>query len=380
MVNQSFDSINRETLQQFLDSAGALDAQAMEQARQRQSELAKPPGSLGKLEDLAVQLAGITGQVCSQIGRKMLLVFCADNGVVKEGVSSCPQSVTAAQTVNLARGKTGAAVLARHFGCELRVFDVGVAADLDESGVYTHKVAYGTANIAEGPAMSEQEALQAISIGAHAAIKAAADGAQVIGVGEMGIGNTTTAAAVLCALTGKAVKEVTGKGAGLTREAYENKCAVVERALSVNPADRPDVIDVLAKLGGLDIAAMTGAFLGAAQARVPVVVDGFISAVAALCAYRLCPLAKEYMVASHASAEIGYHIAIESLGLQPLLQLDMRLGEGSGCPPAMALLDAACAVMNEMASFEQAGIDDSYLEEIRAEDAFCVSSGERDCV
>lgn len=376
MVNHSFDNITRQTLQQLSASVQGLDAQAMEQARKRQSELAKPPGSLGRLEELSIQLAGITGKVYNTVEQKMLLVFCADNGVVKEGVSSCPQSVTAAQTVNLARGKTGAAVLAKQFGCALRVFDVGVAAEIEESGVCRCKVAYGTANIAEGAAMTEQEALQAIFIGAQAAFEAAQDGAQVIGVGEMGIGNTTTSAAVLCALTGQAVSAVTGKGAGLTREAYADKCAVVARALEKNKANAEDTLEVIAKLGGLDIAAMTGAFIAAASRRVPVIIDGFISAVAALCASRLCPAARDYMIASHASFEIGYLVAMEELGLKPILQLEMRLGEGSGCPPAMMLLEAACAVMRDMASFEEAEIDDSYLEPIRGTDAFTLPQAE----
>ena len=374
MVNHSFDNITRQTLQQLSASVQGLDAQAMEQACKRQSELAKPPGSLGRLEELSIQLAGITGKVCNTVEQKMLLVFCADNGVVHEGVSSCPASVTAAQTVNLARSKTGAAVLARQFGCRLRVFDVGVAATITEPGVTAAKVAFGTKNIAEGPAMSEAETLQAVFVGVEAVREAVKEGAQVIGVGEMGIGNTTTSAAVLASLTGNSVRAVTGKGAGLTQAAYEHKCAVIERAIAINCVSKDDALCVLAALGGLDIAAMAGAFLAAAKYRVPVVIDGFISAVAALCAYRLCPLAREFMIASHASAEIGYQIAIKELALQPLLQLDMRLGEGSGCPPAMMLLEAACAVMNNMATFEQAEIDDGYLEEIRKTDAFTLET------
>ena len=374
MVNHSFDNITRQTLQQLSASVQGLDAQAMEQAKARQGILAKPPGSLGRLEELSIQLAGITGKVCNTVEQKMLLVFCADNGVVKEGVSSCPQSVTAAQTVNLARGKTGAAVLAKQFGCALRVLDVGVAATITEPGVTAAKVAFGTKNIAEGPAMSEAETLQAVFVGVEAVREAVKEGAQVIGVGEMGIGNTTTSAAVLASLTGNSVRAVTGKGAGLTQAAYEHKCAVIERAIAINCVSKDDALCVLAALGGLDIAAMAGAFLAAAKYRVPVVIDGFISAVAALCAYRLCPLAREFMIASHASAEIGYQIAIKELALQPLLQLDMRLGEGSGCPPAMMLLEAACAVMNNMATFEQAEIDDGYLEEIRKTDAFTVET------
>lgn len=360
----------RAQLQRLIGEVKPLNAEAMEQAKQRQSMLAKPPGSLGKLEEISIQLAGITGQVYNRMDKKMLLVFCADNGVVKEGVSSCPVSVTAAQTVNLARGKTGAAVLAEHFGCQLRVFDVGVAQDICEPGVVSCKVAYGTHNIAERAAMSEPQLLQAIFIGAHAAMQAVQDGAQVIGVGEMGIGNTTTASAILCALTANEVKAVTGKGAGLTQQAYLHKCAVIERSLQINRVDADDVLDVMAKLGGFDIAAMAGAFIGAAQQRVPVVIDGVISATAALCAYRLCPAVRAYMIASHASYEIGCQIAMQALSLKPFLQLDMRLGEGSGCPPAMMLIEAACAVMNRMATFEEAEIDDSYLNPIRHTQAF----------
>ncbi|MBR2591130.1 MAG: nicotinate-nucleotide--dimethylbenzimidazole phosphoribosyltransferase [Clostridia bacterium] len=370
MQTSQFENRTRESLQQLIASVGSLDAHAMQQARQRQAILAKPPGSLGKLEDLSVQLAGITGKVCNTLERKVLLVFCADNGVVTEGVSSCPQSVTAAQTINLARGKTGAAVLAKHFDCTLQVYDVGVAVPIEQPGVRSCKVACGTKNIACEPAMTEAQALQAVFSGAQAVSEAVQSGAQVIGIGEMGIGNTTTSAAVLCALTGKAVKAVAGKGAGLTPQAYENKCAVIERALQKNHTDTNDTLGILAALGGFDIAAMTGACIAAAAQRVPVVIDGFISAVAALCAYRLCPLAREYMIASHDSLEIGYRVAVNELKLQPLLQLDMRLGEGSGCPPAMMLLQAACALINDMASFEEAAIDDSYLEVLRGTDAF----------
>ena len=362
----------REALRRLIGAVAPLDADAMGTAEKRQAELAKPPGSLGRLEALSVQLAGITGQVHNHIDNKTLLVFCADHGVVREGVASAPQSVTLAQTLNLARGKTGAAVLARQFGCALTVVDVGVNAAVPEPAVIPRKLAYGTKNIAEGPAMTEKQALTALLTGAEIAEETARNGANAIGVGEMGIGNTTAAAAVLAALTGSPVKDVTGRGAGLTDEAYDKKRAVIEKALRVNRPDRDDVPDILAKVGGFEIAAMTGAFLGAAKMRVPVVIDGFISAVAALAAVRLCPGARAYLVPSHASYEIGFRVAMDALTLKPMLSLDMRLGEGSGCPLAMALLEAACAVMNDMATFAEAGIDDGYLEPIRTADAFTV--------
>ena len=369
--NRTADQM-REALRELTGSVAGLDERAMDAAKKRQAELAKPPGSLGRLESLAVQLAGITGKVYNRIDKKTLLVFCADNGVVREGVASAPQSVTLAQTVNLARGKTGAAVLAKQFGCGLTVIDVGVNAEVPEPAVVSRKIAWGTGNIAQGPAMTEEQALRAVLTGTQIAEETARDGADVIGVGEMGIGNTTTAAAVLAALTGSAVKDVTGRGAGLTDAAYEKKRVVVETALKVNHPDRDDVLDVLAKVGGLDIAAMTGAFLGAAKARIPAVIDGLISAVAALCAVRLCPVARAYLIPSHASYEVGYRVAMDALALEPMLSLDMRLGEGSGCPLAMALLEAACAVTNDMATFAEAQINDDYLEPIRTTDAFTV--------
>ena len=344
-----------------------LDQKAMLAAEAHQARLAKPPGSLGRLEELSVQLAGITGKVHNELPRKQLLVFAADNGVVAEGVSSAPQSVTMQQTINLTRGKTGAAVLAKRFGCGLTVCDVGVNADLCESAVLNRKIAYGTQNICADPAMTREQALQAILTGAVVAENVDAD---AVGIGEMGIGNTTTSSAVLAVLLGADVDKVTGRGGGITEESFRKKKAVIRTAIAVNRPNRDDVIDVLAKVGGFDLAAMCGAFLGAAASRRAAVVDGFISAVAALCAVRLCPLVRGYLIPSHASFEIGYRLAMEELALRPLFDLGMRLGEGSGCPLAFQVLDAACAVMNNMASFDEAGINDDYLDEIRQGNQF----------
>ena len=346
-----------------------LDAAAMAAARERQAQLAKPPGSLGRLEDISVQLAGITGNVHNRIEKKHLLVFAADNGVVAEGVSSAPQSVTLMQTINLTRHKTGASTLCKHFGCGITVCDVGVNADIKEPKVLNRKIAYGTQNIVHGPAMTREQAEQAVFIGYELAKATDAD---VIGVGEMGIGNTTTSSAVLSVLLDADVDGVTGRGGGITDASYLKKKQVIKTAIDVNKPDKNDVIDVLAKVGGLDIAAMCGAFLGCAEKRCPVVIDGFISAVAALCAYKLCPNAVAYFIPSHASYEIGYKLAMDAMNLQPLFLLGMRLGEGSGCPLAFEILEAACAVMNDMATFDQAGIDDGYLDEIREGDKFSV--------
>lgn len=344
-----------------------LDRSAMTAAEEYQARLAKPPGSLGRLEEISIQLAGITGRVHNALNKKQLLVFAADNGVVAEGVSSAPQSVTKQQTINLMRGKTGAAVLAKHFGCGLTVCDVGVNADIYESTVLNRKIAYGTQNICTGPAMTREQTLQAILTGAEIARTVDAD---VIGVGEMGIGNTTTSSAVLAVLLGADVEAVTGRGGGITEESFRKKKAVIRTAIEVNRPDRDDVVGVLSKVGGFDLAAMCGAFLGAAAARRPAVIDGLISAAAALCAVRLCPNVRGYLVPSHASFEIGYRLAMEAMDLRPLFDLGMRLGEGSGCPLAFQVLDAARAVTNDMATFDEAGINDDYLDEIRRGDQF----------
>lgn len=357
----------QKELDALVRAVAPLDRGAMTAAETYQARLAKPPGSLGRLEEITIQLAGITGRVHNALNKKQLLVFAADNGVVAEGVSSAPQSVTKQQTINLMRGKTGAAVLAKHFGCGLTVCDVGVNADIYESAVLNRKIAYGTQNICTGPAMTREQTLQAILTGAEIARTVDAD---VIGVGEMGIGNTTTSSAVLAVLLGADVEAVTGRGGGITEESFRKKKAVIRTAIEVNRPDRDDVVGVLSKVGGFDLAAMCGAFLGAAAARRPAVIDGLISAAAALCAVRLCPNVRGYLVPSHASFEIGYRLAMEAMDLRPLFDLGMRLGEGSGCPLAFQVLDAACAVINDMATFDEAGINDDYLDEIRRGDQF----------
>ena len=357
----------------LIRSVSSLDTAAMSKVQERQAQLAKPPGSLGRLEELSVQLAGITGKVHNQIEKKHLLVFAADNGVVAEGVASAPQSVTLQQTINLTRAKTGASVLCRHFGCSITVCDVGVNADIAEPKVLNRKIAYGTGNIANGPAMTREQAVSAILIGAELAKNTDAD---VLGIGEMGIGNTTTSSAVLSVLLDADVETVTGRGGGITDASFMKKKEVIRRAIEINQPDMADPVDVLAKVGGFDIAAMCGAFLGAAVSHRPVVIDGFISAVAALCAYRLCPAVRGYLVPSHASFEIGYKLAMDAMELQPMLLLGMRLGEGSGCPIAFEVLSAACAILSDMATFDQAGINDDYLDEIRQGDKFTVEGAQ----
>ena len=350
------------------------DNAAMEKARQRQAELAKPPGSLGKLEDYSIRLAGITEKVKNEIEKCRVIVLAADNGVTAEGVSSAPTSVTLSQVINMTRHITGMSSLAYYFGNEVVVADLGIDTDRKIPGVLDRKIRRSTGNIAKERAMTRQQVLDAIAVGLDLAADAAKDGVNAVGVGEMGIGNTTTSSAVLSALTGATPESVTGRGGGLTDQAFAVKKQVITQALALHHPDREDVVDVLSAVGGLDLAAMTGVFLGCALQHIPAVVDGFISIVAALCACRLNPNVKDYLFLSHASYEIGYRLAAEELGLEPCLLLDMRLGEGSGCPIAFQILKAACAVMNGMGTFAEAAIQDDYLDPIRAQDSFTVTA------
>lgn len=361
-----------QELQNVLAGVTPPDSAAMARARAHQESLAKPPGSLGRLEDIAVQLAGITGSVHPRADRRRIVILSADNGVLCEGVSSTPKSVTLSQTINFARGLTGVATLARHFDTELCVVDVGIDADFVFPGVLDRKIAHGTCNIAVEPAMTRSQAVTAVMVGVEMAEKAKNEGVEILGVGEMGAGNTTTSAAVLSALTGLSPEVTAGRGAGLLDQAFLRKKEIITDALARMRPDPADPIDVVSKVGGLDIAAMAGVFLGAARCRIPAVVDGYISIVAALLAVRLCPGVRDYLILSHASFEQGYRHAAEELDLRPMLLLDMRLGEGSGCPIAFSVISAACAIQNEMGTFEQAGIDDAYLEEIRKGDKFSV--------
>ena len=352
-------------MQQIINAIAAPDAEAMAAARARQDSLAKPPHSLGKLEDISVKLAGITGQLYSPVEKRRVLIFAADNGIAHEGVASAPQSVTLSQTINFTRGLTGVAVLAKHFGAELDVMDVGIDADFVQPGVRDCKIAHGTRNFAREPAMTREECLKAMGIGAEAARRAAADSVNIIGIGEMGIGNTSTSSAVLSVLLGLPAEDTVSRGAGINDDAYARKIRLIDSAIARYAPNPADPIDVIAKVGGFDIAAMCGAFLGAASERLPVVIDGFISAVAALCAFRLNPLCAGYMFPSHASREKGYRLAMDAMNLEPMLNLDMRLGEGSGCPIAFEVISAAESVIAHMATFEEAAIDDGYLAEIR---------------
>ncbi len=353
--------------QEIISAIVPSDKEAGKRAQAYIDSLVKPLRSLGKLERIAVKLSSITGEVKNVFPSRCVLVFGADNGIVEEGVASAPQSVTASQMVNFTKGITGVCVFAQEAGADVLVYDVGVKGQLPAAGIVNVKVRMGTANFTKGPAMEREEAVRALETGMRAAFDAG-DKYTLLGVGEMGIGNTTTAAAVLSALTGLPPEETSGKGAGLTEEAYRHKLEVIRRGIEKNRPDKNDVLDVLAKVGGLDIAAMAGAFLGAAARRLPVVMDGFISAVAALCAVRICPQAADYLFPSHRSKEKGFAVLERELSLSPFLQLDMGLGEGSGCPIAFTVIDFACVMMGKMATFAEAAIGDEFLDSVRDAD------------
>lgn len=345
------------TLQHAIDGIKPLDREAMAKAQARLDSLTKPLGSLGRLEELVVKIAGINGSAIPRADKKTVIVMCADNGVTAEGISSCPKSVTASVTQNFTRGITGINVLSRHAGADMVVVDIGVDADIENTGIINRKIGRGTRNMAEGPAMTREEALRAIETGLEITQQLARKGINLLGTGEMGIGNTTTSSAIAAVLTGKPLEALVGKGSGLTRDGLAKKREVIRRAIERNRPDPRDPLDVLAKLGGFDIAGLTGCFLGAAACRLPIVIDGFISAVAALVAARLAPPAQDFMIPSHGSAEPGSAAVMEALGIRPMLDLAMRLGEGTGAALEFLIIDAALAAYERMGTFGDAEIE-----------------------
>ena len=337
----------------------APDHAAMEQARRRQAELTKPAGALGRLEDLAVQVAGMTGSVRPRRERKLVVVFAGDHGVAREGVSAYPGEVTVQMVGSFVRGTAAISVLAGLGGARLVVADVGVAATLaPELPIEHRKVRLGTANLVEGPAMARSEALAAIRVGADVVADRLVEGIDLLALGEMGIGNTTAAAAVAAALLPADPAEVVGRGTGLDDDGLRRKTAAVRRGLEVNRPDAGDPVGVLAAVGGLEIAALAGAMMRAAASRVPILLDGYITGVAALAAARLAPAVRPYFIAAHRSPEPGHRPVLAGLGLRPLLELDMRLGEASGAALGLAIVDAALATHDEMATFAEAGVSE----------------------
>lgn len=332
------------------------DEQATLQAVLRLNNLTKPPGSLGQLEALAVRLAGISVTPQPSYIKRTVVVMAADHGVCSEGISAFPQEVTLQMAHNFLSGGAAVNVLARQAGAEVKFVDVGINGDLSHPDLIDHKVRRGTDNMAQGPAMSRDEALRAILVGVKVAQDAVSSGTEIFVTGEMGIGNTTASAAILCVLGNVSAEMAVGRGTGITDERLRHKIAVVERALSVNQPEAADPLDVLSKVGGLEIAGLTGLILGAAASRTPVILDGFISGAAALVAKALAPESTAYMIASHVSGEQGHKLMLEGLGLEPLLNLGLRLGEGTGGVLSLHLIEAVCRIMSEMATFDSAGI------------------------
>jgi nicotinate-nucleotide--dimethylbenzimidazole phosphoribosyltransferase len=344
-------------LDDMLNQIRPLDRSIESAAQKRLDSLTKPQGSLGKLEELARRIALIQGKVPARLGRKLLFVFAADHGITQEGVSAYPKDVTAQMTYNFLQGGAAINVLARHHGVDTEVVDVGVDHEFaGPRGLRSCKLRRGTANFAQGPAMTREEAVRCLELGIQLVREVTTDNLFLLGAGDMGIGNTSSATAILCAFTGAAPADVVGRGTGIDDATLARKIAAVERGLHINRPDANDPLDVLAKVGGLEIGAMTGIILGAAAFRVPMVLDGFISGAAALLARRLCPQVEDILFASHLSAEKGHSLMLDELKLAPVLDLQMRLGEGTGACIFMALIESAVRIMGEMATFESAGV------------------------
>ncbi len=335
-----------------------LDTTAMAAARARQEQLTKPAGSLGRLETLAIQIAGITSHEQPVMENKAIVVMAGDHGVTAEGVSAYPAEVTPQMVLNFLRGGAAINALAGVVRARVVVVDIGVANPLEHPGLLSRKVAPGTANMAQGPAMTHEQAEEAIVVGIAVVDSLAREGVQIVATGEMGIGNTTAASAITAVMTGSKPAEVTGRGTGIDDAQLSHKIAVIERALAVNAPNRDDGLDVLAKVGGLEIAGLVGVILGGAAHHMPVVLDGFIAGSAALVAEKLCPQVRDYLIAGHISVERGHRVLLDALGLAPLLNLDLRLGEGTGAALAMGIIDGALATHRQMATFAEAGVSE----------------------
>lgn len=344
-------------LESTLQKIKPLDQEVMEKTQARLDSLTKPVGSLGVMEEIAKRIAGITGQVIPEIPQKAAILMAGDHGIVEEGVAPYPQEVTPQMVLNFVNGGAAMSVLTRHVGAELYVVDIGVAADLpDNTNIIKRKVAYGTKNMAKGPAMTLEETIQAMEVGIEVAEEVIAKGAGIIGIGEMGIGNTSPSTAIAAVYSGLPVSQVVGRGTGADDERMKIKIAAIEKALEVNKPDRNKPLEVMAKVGGLELAGLTGVILACAANRVPVILDGFISTAAAVIAGELAPLAKEYMLGSHLSEEPGHKVILEYLGIKPMLIMNMRLGEGTGAALAMNIVDASLKILREMATFSEAGV------------------------
>lgn len=347
------------SLESMLQAITSTNGKFAEKAQKRLDNLTKPQGSLGMLEEFARQLVAITEQPMPEIEKKVIFTFAGDHGVAEEGVSAFPKEVTPQMVLNFLHGGAGINALARHAGADVVVVDIGVDHDFgdrEKDNFVRRKVIPGTKNIRKGPAMTRNEAEQCLQVGIDLAQEYAGKGYQIFGTGDMGIANTTPSSAVTAVLTGKKVEEITGRGTGINDEALRNKISVIRDAISVNRPDASDPVDVLARLGGAEIGGIAGIVLGAAANRVPVVVDGFISTAGALIAYCIEPKTKDYMFAAHCSQEVGHKAQLAKIGLRPILDLDLRLGEGTGAALAMLLIEGGLRIYREMATFEEAAV------------------------
>ncbi len=338
-----------------------LDLTAMDAARQRQSQLTKPAGSLGRLEELSIQLAGIQRKPFPSINNRVIVIMAGDHGVAAEGVSAYPQEVTPQMVLNFLHGGAAINVLARHTGARVVVVDMGVAGEINSPIneaplLHRRRVGLGTMNLAKGAAMSRQQAEETIQSGIEIALDEISNGADILGTGDMGIGNTTPSAAIAACILGRSPEDIVGHGTGVDQTGLIRKIHAVKRGLKVNKPSLEDGVDILAKVGGFEIGGLAGVMLGAASKHVPVMVDGFISTAAAMIAVMIAPQCRPYLISAHRSKEKGHTLMLEWLGLKPLLDLDLRLGEGTGAVLGISLAEAACKILNEMATFDEAGV------------------------
>ncbi|MBI5681995.1 MAG: nicotinate-nucleotide--dimethylbenzimidazole phosphoribosyltransferase [Deltaproteobacteria bacterium] len=346
--------------QEIIKGIKPIDESFYDKAQKRLDNLTKPQGSLGRLEEFARRVVAITEDLNPQINKKVIFTFAGDHGVADEGVSAFPKEVTPQMVLNFIRGGAGINVLARHAGCEVAVVDIGVDYNFSNiDGLIHRKVIRGTRNIRKEPAMTMDEAVKCIEVGIELADEYSKKGYHIFGTGDMGIANTTSSSAIISVFSGMPAHEVTGRGTGINDGAFQNKVKVIEDAIRINKPDLKDPVDVLAKVGGAEIAGICGLIIGAAKNRIPVVVDGFISTAGALIAYELEPKVKDYMFAAHNSVERGHKIMLERIGLRPFVDLDLRLGEGTGAALGISLIEAGVKIYREMATFGDAGVSES---------------------
>lgn len=354
-----------DLFKETLDSIKPADKQAKDKSKLKWDSLLKPLGSLGTLEDLGIKISGMTGKIENKIEKKAIVVMAADNGILEEGVSASPLEFTTLLTKGMLKGITGVATLAKFADTEIVTVDIGINSQYTHENLINRKIAYGTKNFCKEPAMTYEEAIRSIEVGIEIGDQLFQQGYDILGTGELGMGNTTTSSAILSVLGGLDPKFTCGVGGGATKEQLEIKINAIKRGIELHNPNEEDAIDILSKVGGFDIGGMCGLFLSAAKNRKPIVMDGFISSAAALCAIKLNPLVKEYIISSHLSDEPAANLMFEELGLEAMLNLKMRLGEGSGCPLAFQIIEAALFTQSNMGTLEDATIDSSILLDMR---------------